>query len=261
MTSPLTRLGRLAILAVAVGALAGLAPAEPAMAGSSHKAHSDKVVVELFTSQGCSSCPPADAFLHDLSQRDGVIALSFHVDYWNYLGWADPFSSPEATDRQRSYRAALGVRYVYTPQMVVGGADQAVGSNRDDVLSAIARRSASLASSVGISVTTPKPGEATIMVAAGPKPKRAAVVWAFLYDRAHTTEIARGENGGVRLVNSNVVRVIRRLGEWTGKRERIHVDLDKLGAAGHDACAIVVQEDGYGPILGAETFPLPKGSS
>ena len=249
------RFGRIALVALAAVAVAG-----PAVAGS-NKARSNKVVVELFTSQGCSSCPPADAFLRDLSMRDGVIALSFHVDYWNYLGWADPYSSPESTARQRSYRAALGVRYVYTPQMVIGGAAQAVGSNRDDVLKAIAQRSAGAVPGIDIAMSMPKPGKAKIVIGAGPRPKHAATVWAFLYDRARTTEIVRGENEGVRLTNTNVVRAIHRIGEWNGKRERIRVDLEELGAASRDACAIVIQEDGFGPILGADSFPLPKGSS
>ena len=247
---------RLAALILATVMLAG-----PAVAGASSKAGPSKVVVELFTSQGCSSCPPADAFLHDLSQRNDVIALSFHVDYWNYLGWADPFSSPDATARQRSYRAALGLRYVYTPQMVVGGTAQAVGSNREDVLKAIAQRDAGTTPRLRIAMSNPKPGAATIVVGAGPKPKQPATVWVFMYDRSHVTEIARGENEGVKLTNTNVVRAIHRIGEWTGKRARFKVDLQALGATGRDACAIVVQEDGFGPILGADSFPLPKGSS
>ncbi|MBT5374998.1 MAG: DUF1223 domain-containing protein, partial [Rhodospirillaceae bacterium] len=88
------------------------------------------VVVELFTSQGCSSCPPADAFLNDLSRRDDVIALSLHVDYWDYIGWEDPFATPESTNRQRRYAPVLAARSIYTPQMVIDGAAHEVGSKR-----------------------------------------------------------------------------------------------------------------------------------
>lgn len=256
MTRAFLRLGRIAAVVLATAMLAG-----PAAAGESGKAGPGKVVVELFTSQGCSSCPPADAFLTELSKRDGMLALSFHVDYWNYLGWADPYSTPEATARQRSYRAALGLRYVYTPQMVVGGAAQAVGSNREDVLNAIAQRDAGATPRLKIAMSNPKPGAATIVVGAGPKPKQPATVWAFMYDRSHVTEIARGENEGVKLTNTNVVRAIHQIGKWTGKRARFNIDLQALGGTGRDACAIVVQEGGYGPILGADSFPLPKGSS
>jgi len=91
------------------------------------------VVVELFTSQGCSSCPPADAFLNDLSRRDDVIALSLHVDYWDYIGWEDPFATPESTNRQRRYAPVLVERSVYTPQMVIDGAAHEVGSKRKAV--------------------------------------------------------------------------------------------------------------------------------
>jgi hypothetical protein len=255
MMRPLLRFGRIAMLVFVTAALAG-----PAVAGSA-KSASSRVVVELFTSQGCSSCPPADAFLHELSKRDGVIALSFHVDYWNYLGWADPFSIPEATARQRSYRDTLGLRYVYTPQMVIGGASQAVGSKREDVLRAIAARTAAATPRVDVAMSPSEPGKAVIAIGAGKRPKQPATVWAFLYDREHITEIVRGENEGVKLVNTNVVRAIRRIGEWTGTRERIIVDLATLGAAGRDGCAIVVQDGGYGPILGAGSFPLPRGSS
>ena len=92
-----------------------------------------KVVVELFTSQGCSSCPPADAYLGELAQRDDVLALSFHVDYWNYIGWRDPFSKRQWSARQRAYGDTLKRRYVYTPQIVVDGAAEAVGSKRSQV--------------------------------------------------------------------------------------------------------------------------------
>lgn len=211
------------------------------------------VVVELFTSQGCSSCPPADALLRDLARRDDVIALSFHVDYWNYLGWRDPFSTPEATARQKSYQAALGLRYVYTPQMVVGGAIQAVGSEREAVMRAVAAWHGR--ASVPVSVTQSKADEALIAIGAGPRQQRPATVWAFIYDKERTTRVQRGENTGRTLVNANVVRAIRRVGTWTGTARKIRIPLDDLG----DACAIVVQEDGPGAILGAAVLHLAPG--
>jgi len=230
-----------------------LAEAAPAMAGST------KVVVELFTSQGCSSCPPADAFLRDLARRDDIIALSFHVDYWNYLGWTDPFSSREATMRQKAYRPAFGLRYVYTPQMIIGGAEQTNGSGRAAALKAIeAQRRKSM---LGVALREAGPGAAIIAIDAGAPPEKPAAVWAFVIDRTHMTKIAHGENSGAKLANANVVRIMRRIGEWTGAQQDLHVDLARLGAAGHDACAIVVQQHGPGPVLGAILFPLPKGGS
>src|SRR4051812_17852201 len=108
-----------------------LVAAGPAIAGER------PVVVELFTSQGCSSCPPADALLGELTRRADVLPLAFHVDYWNRLGWKDPYSSAESTARQRTYARQLGLRTIYTPQMVVDGGIDVVGSERADVLKAI----------------------------------------------------------------------------------------------------------------------------
>jgi len=238
-----SRLRRTATLAAALLLLAA-----PALAGSG------KVVVELFTSQGCSSCPPADKFLAELAERDDVIALSFHVDYWNYLGWPDPYSSAASTERQRSYRKTLGLRYVYTPQMVVGGADQAVGSGRDAILAAIARRRGTARLPIGIS--HPAPGELAVTVGAGPRPDRPAAIMLFAYDRMHSTDVRRGENQGVRLVNRNVVRVQRRIGTWNGERMTIRLSVAKLGIAGRDGCAIIVQPPGGGAIRGAAAFPM-----
>ncbi|TDI60637.1 MAG: DUF1223 domain-containing protein, partial [Alphaproteobacteria bacterium] len=106
--------------------LAAFGVSQASLAAAPAPPPNSPVVVELFTSQGCSSCPPADALLGELAQREGVLALSFHVDYWNYIGWKDPYSSPRMTYRQRAYMPALGQRYVYTPQMVIDGRYQEV---------------------------------------------------------------------------------------------------------------------------------------
>ncbi|MBT3306373.1 MAG: DUF1223 domain-containing protein, partial [Alphaproteobacteria bacterium] len=108
------------------------------VAASNHQA-APLTLVELFTSQGCSSCPPADAFLGELSKRSDVLALSVHVDYWDYIGWKDPFASPKNTERQRRYSKFLGMRYIYTPQLVIQGADHEVGSDRTKILAKIAK--------------------------------------------------------------------------------------------------------------------------
>ena len=239
---------RTILLAVSL-ATGGGAAASPAGA---------KTVVELFTSQGCSSCPPADAYLGELAARDEVIALSFHVDYWNYIGWRDPFSSAEATARQRDYKRTLGRRYVYTPQMVVDGRAETVGSDRDRVeqLLEAARGRTALAVELAhrggdaVDIRIPEaPGYD------GPP----AILWMALYDRRHTTSIGAGENIGVTLTNSNVVRTFKNVGAWRG--ERVALNLPLTGAEGRDGCAVIVQAGRGGEILGAAAIALPEGGS
>ena len=245
------RRGRFAFLLAAALATGAFSP--PAAA------QRPGTVVELFTSQGCSSCPPADAFIGELAKRKDVIALSFHVDYWNYLGWKDRFATPETTARQRAYGRALGMRYVYTPQIVIGGVTQAVGSGFRRVLALIeqARRRPAL----DIRITHPDAHTATLNIGAGPKQQRPATVWIMFYDNEHVTRIARGENRGRRLVNTNVVRSLKRVGTWRGDRMELTLSLDALGAKGRDGCVVVVQEADSGPILGAVSFPLPRNPS
>lgn len=215
-----------------------------------------KTVVELFTSQGCSSCPPADAYLGELAARDEVIALSFHVDYWNYIGWQDPFSSAEATARQRDYKRTLGRRYVYTPQMVVDGRAETVGSDRGRVEQLIeaargrTRLAVELAHRDGDAVRVRIPEEPGYD---GPP----AILWMAFYDRRHTTSIGAGENNGVTLTNSNVVRRFENVGAWRG--ERVALDLPLTGAEGRDGCAVIVQAGRGGEILGAAAIALPTG--
>jgi hypothetical protein len=212
------------------------------------------VVVELFTSQGCSSCPPADALLGELAQRPDVLALSFHVDYWNYIGWTDPFSSKEATERQRGYSRAFRRSMVYTPQIVVAGRLEMVGSDRSAVEAAI--RQTAVAATV---VPRFLPDEGTGMRVAIPagSPAKPATIWLAFIDSRHTTPVRRGENAGATLTNYNVVREWRRLGEWRG--EAMEVPLGFL-PEGRDACAVIVQEEGNGPILGAALMGLtPPG--
>lgn len=244
----LTRMIALMKKLAQAAAIAAVLVSGPALAGS------DKVVVELFTSQGCSSCPPADRLLGELAARDDVIALSFHVDYWNYLGWDDPFSSASSTNRQRAYRAAFGLRYVYTPQIVIGGAAQEVGSHRGKVLRAIERLRAT--QQVKVDISHPDKKTALVSVGAGAMPSGPATVWLFAYDKSHSTDIARGENSGVELVNTHVVRATRNIGEWTGKELKITLPIAMMGIDKQDGCAIVVQSKNGGVVYGAADFPL-----
>ena len=229
--------------------------ASPALSGGGKK-----VVVELYTSQSCSSCLPADAFLAELAKRDDVIALSFHVDYWNYIGWDDPFLSAEATARQRACGQTMKKRYVYTPQIVVDGRGDTVGSDRSTVDTLI--RMAATAQKIEIDVAHNKDGTTDIRVPAGTSPSESrGELWIGFYDSAVKTEVRAGENRGETIVNANIVRTYKRIGFWTGGALTKHVDLKALGAKGLDGCVIILQAPNNGAIIGAASFPLPCSAS
>lgn len=172
------------------------------------------VVVELFTSQGCSSCPPAEQVLLELdNNQSDVLALGFHVDYWDRLGWKDPYSSRMATDRQQGYQRLIGSEQIYTPQMVVDGRLDALGSDRDAVTAALRRARAAGKAAVPISVT--RSGDAVeVTVGAGTGRGRALLIG---YDPRRETPVRRGENAGRTIMQANVVRSLAVLGEWTGR--------------------------------------------
>ena len=171
------------------------------------------VLVELFTSEGCSSCPPADALLAELASRPDVLALSFHVDYWDRLGWKDPFSSHEATQRQERYATLLDLTPVYTPQIVVDGTWQAVGSDRADVEHALdlARRDRQ---EVPITLGLAQ-GQAQIKLGPG-SDAAAASVLLIGFDRRHVTAVKRGENAGRTLPHVDVVRGVEEIARYSG---------------------------------------------
>lgn len=208
------------------------------------------VVVELFTSQGCSSCPPAEAFLHDLAERDDVIALEYHIDYWDYIGWKDPYADPKYTDRQRTYAANLDSRYVYTPQMVIDGAAHEVGSKRSAV-NALIEQHRDLRTDRPVIEIAHQAGDshAVDLSITGPELLQPYDIVMVTYDASHTTEIKRGENRGKTLENRNVVRSMQKIGEWRGGSLSKTIDL--AGAIGDGGCAILIQRPGGGPILAA----------
>lgn len=198
--------GMLAVLAaIGGGAWARVAEEAPQIAGSSRH----PIVVELFQSQGCSSCPPANAILNTLADRPDVLTLSFAVTYWDRLGWKDTFGAPEFTARQQDY-AQVGVGQVATPEFIVAGKWPVVGSDRAKLATAI-RNAAAGAAGPAISLS---PGE--VRVAAG-KPARSAEVWLVRYDpRSRDVPVRAGENGGRTLPHRHIVRQLVRLGTWTG---------------------------------------------
>jgi len=262
-------LGAFAALTVVAGLAAWAAETTPQSSAATRDAEAPlqlaagadtarPVVVELFTSQGCSSCPPADAILSELAGQPGVLALSFHVDYWDYIGWQDPFASAQYTNRQREYAATLGLRYVYTPQIVIDGRHDVVGSHRREVTRAI-EQSKETARSVEVTLEGDNGGR--VLLSAGKAPAGGATVWLVTFDDNHDTQVARGENGGRSLHNSNVVREMTTLGTWNGEAKSFPLDFAKARSEGRGGCAVIVQDGRGGPVLGAAVYDLdaPQG--
>ncbi len=206
-------------------------------------AENGPVVVELYTSQGCSSCPPADKLLHELAARDDVIALALHVDYWDYLGWADSFARPENTDRQHQYARIADAHTVYTPQMIIGGVDHVVGSRTMQVMDAIhAHQDVPSVVSVALS----RKG-ADVQITAEATSAGDYDVQLVRYTQTQTVDIRRGENAGKKITYMNVVRSWDVIHSWDGK-----TSLEAVApAAGEDGVIVIVQEAGLGPIVGA----------
>ncbi|MFZ2870112.1 DUF1223 domain-containing protein [Zavarzinia sp.] len=201
------------------------------------------VVVELFTSQGCSSCPPADDYLRSLATSgDDVLPLAFHVTYWNQLGWSDPYSLEAGTQRQRLYATLLGQRQIYTPQMVIDGRWQAVGSDRAAV-GRLIRDAAAKTQAVAIEARRDG-AELSIRIGASPAAGRGLVLLVG-YDPEHRTAIGRGENGGRTLTEANIVRSLDIAGEWRGESLGLRVPL------GDGARFAVLLQGEDGRIIGA----------
>ncbi len=205
------------------------------------------VVVELFTSQGCSSCPPADAFLGELAQRPEVIALSLHVDYWDYLGWRDPFASPAMTRRQRAYAAAHGERSIYTPQMVIHGQVSAIGHQKELVNAAIAR----LAGEPARARVVIRPSNGSMLVEIAPLgPVEPSIVHLVSYAEPQRQQIARGENRGRNLAYHNVVTNWMRLADWSGEEVELTAPVPTMARG----VAVIVQEGVAGTVIGAAKY-------
>jgi hypothetical protein len=208
----------------------------PAMAGER------PILVELFTSEGCSSCPPADALLGGLATRPDVLALSFHVDYWDRLGWKDPFSSAAATKRQKRYARLLGLGTVYTPQIVVDGRWQAVGSDRDAVAAALAAAGrAPRVLPVRVAVDH---GTARVVIGAG-EPGPAAAVLLVGFDRRRVDRVGGGENDGRTLTHVDVVRGFAEIGRFRGAAAAFAAPVPWQA----DRVAAILQEDD-GRVIG-----------
>jgi hypothetical protein len=240
---------------MSAGALAPLAiltVAERGMAG----ADSTPAVIELFTSQGCSSCPPADALLGELAEKPDFVALSFSVDYWDYLGWHDTLASPSNSERQRNYAKARGDGRVYTPQMVVDGVAHVNGGDEAALKAAVATAEKRLAH-VKVPIAMHADGD-TLVVDVGAAPegsdKRGATVWLAVAKEVEKVEIARGENRGRDLSYHHAVRELSPIGMWHGEAIKLRLPLNDLKTMGGDCLFALLQVEDYGPILGGAEF-------
>jgi len=212
-----------------------------------------KAVVEPFTSQGCSSCPPADALLKTLSNDPSIIALSLPVDYWNYLGWKDTFSSPRNTERQRNYARARGDGAIYTPQAVVNGLIQVNGASKIQVDDAISETSKTAGpgqiavrfwqerNTLNFALGQETPGHAP----------REATIWLGVVQMSGTVQIKEGENAGKTLNYTNVVRELTPIGIWKGQALQIQLPRAEMMQADVQKVVVLLQEGRSGPIIGA----------
>ena len=203
--------------------------------------------IELFTSQGCSSCPPADKALGRLAQRADIVALSFHVNYWDYIGWKDPFASTDATERQRAYARVLKQRYVYTPEMVFDGLAHEAGTRSGEVDEMIDRMHARRGPRATPQLKRAADGGLSIRLDALAIGRPAEITLA-VYDRHHSTKVPRGENTGSTLDNFNVVRRLEMVASWDGQEATFTVAADRFGP--QQGVAVLVQGADLGPILG-----------
>ncbi|PIE15689.1 MAG: DUF1223 domain-containing protein [Rhodobacterales bacterium] len=202
------------------------------------------VLVELFTSQGCSSCPPADAYLAKLAQRSDVLALSFHVDYWDYIGWKDVFAHPKFTARQYAYASADKTRMVYTPQMVIAGRDAVVGSKFDQIARLIAKHRQQPAA---VQLQLARKGNQLLIAAPASPSNPEMMVQLVRYIKAQKIRIKRGENAGREINYHNIVTEWDVLDHWDGSKPlRLSVPF-----TGDQPALVVVQTADYGPVLAA----------
>jgi hypothetical protein len=211
------------------------------------------VVVELFTSEGCSSCPPADAFLNELAAQPSLIALSLHVDYWDYLGWRDTLALAESTKRQRDYAQRRKDNRVYTPQIIVNGLKHVVGSRQGDVQAIIAEeQKRQPAEFVGMTIKA-QGEELVVDLEAAPLDHavRQGTLWVLAVAPKLVVTVGRGENAGRTMTYRNVVRRLIPAGMWHGEARSLTLPLPDVLPDPSLGCAAILQADDAGPILGA----------
>jgi hypothetical protein len=239
--------------------IAGLLVASCALA----VAGEPRALIELFTSQGCSSCPPADKLLGELAADPSLVVVSLPIDYWDYLGWKDTLASPGHAARQRAYARMRGDREVYTPQIVVNGTAHVVGSDRSAVEHAIAQTDHT-AAVMSVPVLISVVGNNLNVKVAGGKEHVGGEVWLCPLAHAVSVEISRGENRGHTITYTNVVRSWVKLGDFSGGDETWNVPLAEFVRGGADAVAVMVQQgtrEKPGIILGSAVTPIGRDTT
>ena len=214
------------------------------------------VIVELFTSQGCSSCPPADAYLKMLKQEPGVLALSYHVDYWDYLGWRDTLGGAEFSERQYHYAESRGDKNVYTPQMIINGGAHHVGSQRPEVSRAIAAARAEEATDWVDMEMSDNKTDVTITIPAG-KPMKESTLWLLAFTHSISVEIKKGENAGQTVAYHNVVRKMVPAGMWHGEAAKILLPKGSVVPQGCKGWVALLQDGKVGRVIGVAAGGTP----
>jgi hypothetical protein len=218
------------------------------------------VILELFTSQGCSSCPPADAYIQTLIGKPGVVPLTYHVDYWDYLGWRDTLGSAEYSQRQYDYAQSRGDKNVYTPQIVINGQQHFVGSQRSSVSDGIGNaRSDNSAEWVEITMSENKT-DVMIDIAAG-APGKEATLWLMAYAPSVSVEIKKGENAGSTVTYKNVVRKMVPASMWHGEAAKLVLPRSSVIPEECKGWVALLQEGKVGPIIGAAAGGVAKAQS
>lgn len=239
LPAPLHRVALMMCVTTVISA--GAAPGVTATARA-QSAPEAPAVIELFTSQGCSSCPPADKLLAELARKPNIIAMSLPVDYWDYLGWKDSLARPAFTARQKAYAAARGDGHVYTPQVIIDGLHHGVGSDRNAIL-ALARKALGTKGALKVAIKARIDGKKVIcdLGAATAASPRKAGLWLFRIVKSQEVKIGRGENNGRTIRYTNVVRSMQRVGDWDGTPKRIELGADVLRLGNIDGWILLLQ--------------------
>lgn len=231
-----------------------------ALAGSAAAAENPRAVVELFTSQGCSACPPADRILADLAREPDLIGLSLPVDYWDYLGWKDTLAKPEFSARQRAYASARGDRQVYTPQVIVNGKAPCRGGDRAEIERTVAAAAVDGRPQLPVPLKVSEAAGTVVVelgTASGAAPS-AAELWVIPVVRSQPVAIKKGENRGRTITYANVARGMAKVGDWTGGPARVEFPIETARPAGADSYLVLLQaveKSRPGAIIGAGKAP------